>query len=88
MTTGWRRGHRRIRHPRPADPSEPRAHRLASTTEGVSVGDLFRGAIVPGLMLSALYALYVGYVALRYPEKAPALPLEERQAVPRLAAAA
>ena len=53
---------------------------LASTTRGVSVGGLFRGAIVPGLMLSGLYALYVGYVALRYPDKAPALPIEERQA--------
>ena len=42
---------------------------LASTTRGVSVGGLFRGAIVPGLMLSGLYALYVGYVALRYPER-------------------
>ena len=53
---------------------------LASQTRGVSVGALFRGAIVPGLMLAGLYALYVVYVAIRYPEKAPALPLEERQA--------
>lgn len=53
---------------------------LASQAE-VSVGALFRGALVPGLMLSGLYALYVGYVAIRYPEKAPALPLEERQAL-------
>ena len=53
---------------------------LASTTKGVSVGALFRGAIVPGLMLSAMYALYVVYVAIRYPEKAPALPIDERHA--------
>jgi tripartite ATP-independent transporter DctM subunit len=53
---------------------------LASQTK-VSVGALFRGAIVPGLLLSGLYAAYVGYVALRYPEKAPALPLEERHAL-------
>lgn len=52
---------------------------LASQAK-VSVGALFRGAIVPGLMLSGLYAAYVVYVAIRYPEKAPALPLEERQA--------
>jgi len=51
---------------------------LASQTR-VSVGALFRGAIVPGLMLAAMYAAYVGYVAIRYPEKAPALPVEERQ---------
>ncbi len=31
-------------------------------------------------MLAGLYALYVVYVAIRYPEQAPALPLEERQA--------
>ena len=53
---------------------------LASQTRGVSVGALFRGAVIPGLMLATMYALYVGYVAIRYPEKAPALPLEERQA--------
>ncbi len=53
---------------------------LASTTRGVSVGGLFRGAIIPGLMLSGLYALYVIYVAIRYPDRAPALPLSERQA--------
>lgn len=53
---------------------------LASQTR-VSVGALFRGAIIPGLTLSALYAAYVVYVALRYPGKAPALPVEERQAL-------
>ena len=45
---------------------------------GVSVGDLFLGALIPGLMLSGLYALYVVYVAIRFPEKAPALPPEAR----------
>jgi len=53
---------------------------LASTTKGVSVGALFRGALVPGVMLSGMYALYVIYVAIRYPHKAPALPLDERHA--------
>ncbi len=52
---------------------------LASQAK-VSVGELFRGAIVPGLLLASLYAAYVVYVAVRYPERAPALPLEERQA--------
>lgn len=50
---------------------------LASQTK-VSVGALFRGALVPGLMLSGLYALYIGYVAIRHPQKVPALPLEDR----------
>lgn len=54
---------------------------LASQTRGVSVGALFRGAVIPGLMLAGMYAGYVIYVAIRYPEKAPALPLEERRAL-------
>jgi tripartite ATP-independent transporter DctM subunit len=53
---------------------------LASTTKGVSVGALFRGAVVPGLMLSGMYALYVIYIAIRHPSRAPALPIEERHA--------
>ncbi len=46
---------------------------------GVSVGDLFKGALVPGLMLSGFYALYVIFIAIVRPEQAPALPPEERQ---------
>lgn len=45
---------------------------------GVSVGDLFVGALVPGLLLAGLYALYAGGMAWLYPERAPALPAEER----------
>ncbi len=41
---------------------------------GISVGDLFVGALVPGLMLAALYALYVIIVAVIRPAAAPALP--------------
>lgn len=44
---------------------------------GVSVGDLFLGALVPGLMLSGLYAGYIGVVAWRHPSRVPALPREE-----------
>ena len=47
--------------------------------ETVSVGDLFAGALIPGLMLVALYLLYIGYVAFRHPHKVPAIPAEERQ---------
>lgn len=42
----------------------------------VSVGDLFMGALLPGLLLVALYALYVFGVALRNPERAPAIKTE------------
>ncbi|HUF09651.1 MAG TPA: TRAP transporter large permease subunit [Rhodothermales bacterium] len=45
---------------------------------GVSVGDLFLGALVPGLMLAGLYALYVTGVAIVRPNAAPALPAAER----------
>ena len=43
----------------------------------VSVGDLFVGALIPGLILVALYILYVVVVAWLQPEKAPAVPKEE-----------
>jgi tripartite ATP-independent transporter DctM subunit len=46
---------------------------------GISVGDLFVGSLLPGLMLATLYAVYVGGVALVWPESAPALPPEERE---------
>jgi tripartite ATP-independent transporter DctM subunit len=45
---------------------------------GVSVGDLFVGALVPGVMLAGLYAVYVGGVAIAKPKAAPALPASER----------
>ena len=46
----------------------------------VSVGDLFVGSLVPGLMLAGLYALYVIVTAYIKPETAPAMPKEEREA--------
>ena len=45
---------------------------------GVSVGDLFLGALVPGLLLAGLYAVYVGVVGFVRPSAAPALPAEVR----------
>ena len=45
---------------------------------GVGVGDLFLGALFPGLILSGLYAVYVIVIAYLQPEKAPALPPEAR----------
>lgn len=39
----------------------------------VSVGDLFAGAIVPGLMLVAMYIIYLSMVAWLQPERAPAV---------------
>jgi len=45
---------------------------------GASVGDLYEGALFPGLMLAGMYALYVLAVSIVKPEAAPALPLEAR----------
>lgn len=42
----------------------------------VSVGDLFKGALLPGLMLAGMYAAYVVGVAILSPRSAPALPPE------------
>ena len=45
---------------------------------GRSVGDMYEGAILPGLVLTGLYAAYVFMVTLIRPSAAPALPLEAR----------
>jgi tripartite ATP-independent transporter DctM subunit len=41
---------------------------------GVPVGELFIGAVVPGLMLVLAYMLYIAYVAWRHPHLAPTVP--------------
>jgi len=45
---------------------------------GRSVGDMYAGALVPGLMLVGLYLLFVVIVALVKPAWVPALPQEAR----------
>lgn len=45
---------------------------------GVTVGDLFLGALIPGLMLAGAYGLYVLVLAFFRPQAAPALPPEAR----------
>ena len=45
---------------------------------GVSVGDLFRAALIPGLVLTGAYATYVAILATVNKEVAPALPEERR----------
>lgn len=41
---------------------------------GVSVGEMYRGAILPGLVLMGLYVVYVTGVSIVHPSAAPALP--------------
>lgn len=43
----------------------------------VSIGDLFAGAIIPGLILVAAYAIYMFAIALVKPESAPPMPADE-----------
>ncbi|MCB1414174.1 MAG: TRAP transporter large permease subunit [Xanthobacteraceae bacterium] len=43
---------------------------------GRSVGDMYEGAFIPGLVLTGLYALYILIVAVIFPKAAPGLPAE------------
>jgi len=47
--------------------------------ETLSVGDLFIGALLPGLLLVALYLGYLILISLIKPDAMPAIPAEERQ---------
>jgi len=53
-----------------------RIHNLDSNMV-VSVGDLFAGALIPGLLLVFLYALYIAVTAFFNPDTAPAEPWPE-----------
>jgi tripartite ATP-independent transporter DctM subunit len=56
------------------------AHQEAQRTLGnwapdpVSVGDLFAGALIPGLVLASFYILYQAVTALIHPETSPPIP--------------
>jgi TRAP-type mannitol/chloroaromatic compound transport system permease large subunit len=43
---------------------------------GRSVGDMYEGAFIPGIVLSGLYAAYVFLIATLFPKAAPGLPAE------------
>lgn len=45
---------------------------------GRSIGDMYRGAMLPGLMLTGVYILYVILMAIFKPNSAPAIPPEDR----------
>ena len=45
---------------------------------GRSVGDIYKGAMVPGLILTGLYALYILGLSIFRPKLVPALPKEAR----------
>lgn len=54
---------------------------LLSDIMGKSVGALFAAAFVPGLILAAIYALYLIAVGLIRPQWVPAIPVAERALV-------
>jgi tripartite ATP-independent transporter DctM subunit len=45
---------------------------------GRSVGDMYAGAVVPGLVLSGLYMGYIALITVVFPASAPAVPKEFR----------
>ena len=45
---------------------------------GRSVGDMYKGAFIPGFMLTAMYVGWVIFIAIFKPAMVPALPLEAR----------
>lgn len=51
---------------------------LMASYSPLSVGELFAGAMIPGVLLGLLYALYVAIVAWVRPDLAPSVQLEEK----------
>lgn len=49
--------------------------------ETVTVGDLFLGALLPGLLLVGAYILYLVFKAIFHPDTVPAIPQDERDAM-------
>jgi tripartite ATP-independent transporter DctM subunit len=54
---------------------------MMADQSGVSVGKLFAAGLGPGVVLSALFFLYIVLITAFHPRKGPALPLEERGAL-------
>ena len=50
---------------------------LLGSILNVSIGDMFMGAVVPGLTLVLFYLIYLTVIAVVKPENAPAMPEEE-----------
>ncbi len=50
----------------------------------IPVGDLFRGAVLPGVLLAIGYVAYAVLLAFRNPEAAPALPSGDRRPLRRV----
>lgn len=51
---------------------------LMASYSPLSIGELFAGALIPGILLGLLYAAWVVFVAWRDPESAPSVQPEEK----------
>jgi tripartite ATP-independent transporter DctM subunit len=56
---------------------------LLSDILQLSVGTLFAAAVMPGLLLAALYCVYIVALGMLRPDKVPVVPQSERDAMPR-----
>lgn len=56
---------------------------LLSDILGTGLGTLFAAAMIPGLLLAGLYTIYMLAIGWFRPDMAPAIPAEERDAMPR-----
>lgn len=57
---------------------------LLSDILGQGLGTLFAAAMIPGLLLAAIYVVYLLMVGWLWPDMAPAIPAEERAQVSKL----
>ncbi|AOE48856.1 TRAP transporter large permease [Kangiella sediminilitoris] len=49
------------------------------TDQVASIGDLFMGAVIPGMLLVIGYMMYIAFVAWRKPQAAPAMDIERSE---------
>jgi tripartite ATP-independent transporter DctM subunit len=56
---------------------------LLSDILQLSVGTLFAAAVMPGMMLAAIYCVYIVILGMIRPESVPAIPQQERDDMPR-----
>lgn len=57
---------------------------LMASYSPLSIGELFAGALIPGVLLGLLYAVWVVFVAWRHPERAPSVEPDEKITRPAL----
>jgi len=50
---------------------------LLGSVLNLSIGDMFMGAVIPGMILIVLYVIWIAVIAWLKPEVAPAMPAEE-----------